>query len=74
MAAFEINPATDLKLLSAGAVKGTHGGLYVAVAGDFTFTMIDSDTPITVTLSAGYHPLQIKNLGSGSDLYGLYHR
>jgi hypothetical protein len=73
MPAFQVNPAEDIVPLSIGKVPTSTGGLYVTVAGAFTFRTASGNSR-TVTLTAGYHPIQIIELQAGSDIYAYIHK
>lgn len=81
MTAFQVNPATDIELLAESATASfdnTSGGLYADSAGVLEVAMVaDPSTFISISVAAGYHPLQIVKLGTNTtvtNVYGLYHR
>jgi hypothetical protein len=64
-----INPAQDIVPLVVGKVNA-QGGLYVGTEGPFTFITAAGNTR-TETLTAGYHPIQIIELISGTGVSAL---
>lgn len=75
MPAFQINPCTDMTQLAESAtaiLPKTTTAIYVPVAGTVQCMMANASSMVTVALTAGWHPLQIKMLGTGTlvDVWG----